>query len=103
MFAWLATIAAVIFGLPWVIVCVAYVLINAKKAKRYAVTLKNNEGAFVALCTKKRWDRWTFEDIRITPSQPGGIVMHAAPGQLHVPYRNILYYQEIQETANAAE
>jgi hypothetical protein len=103
VFAWVATILAVIFGLPWIIVCVAYFAINVKKAKRYAVTLKNNEGAFVALCVKKRWDRWTFVDVRLQPSQPGGPVMQAAPGQLFVPYRNILYYQEIQETANAVE
>jgi hypothetical protein len=74
-----------------------------KKVHRYAVTLKRNEGAFIALCTGKRWDYWTFEDIRITPTNPGAAVMQAAPGQLHVPYRNILYYQEIQETANADE
>jgi hypothetical protein len=73
------------------------------KAVRYAVTLKHNEGAFIALCTGKRWNYWTFEDVRITPTNPGAAVMAAAPGQLHVPYRNILYYQEIQEIANADE
>lgn len=74
-----------------------------KRVRRYAVTLKNNEGAFVALCTKRRWDRWTFEDIKIVPASPGAPVVTAAPGSLHVPYRNILYYQEIQEAANATE
>jgi hypothetical protein len=78
-------------------------MIHGKKAVRYAVTLKHNEGAFVALCTKKRWDRWTFEDVKIVPTNPGAPVVAAAPGSLHVPHRNILYYQEIQETANATE
>lgn len=103
MFAWIATILAVIFGLPWIIVCVGHYAVNVKRAHRYAVTLKHNEGAFVALCTRKRWDRWTFEDVRITPTEPSGVIIQAAPGQLYVPYRNILYYQEIQETANATE
>jgi hypothetical protein len=103
VFEWVATILAVIFGLPWVIVCVGYYAMNLKRAKRFAVTLKNNEGAFIALCTKRRWDRWTFEDIKIMPTNPGTAPVSAAPGRLHVPYRNILYYQEIQETANATE
>jgi hypothetical protein len=103
VYTWLATILAVVFILPWIIVCIAYWVINIKKARRYAITLKNNEGAFVALCTKKRWDRWTFVDVKLQPTNPGGVVMQAAPGQLFVPYRNILYYQEIQETANVTE
>jgi hypothetical protein len=74
-----------------------------KKAVRYAVTLVQNEGAFIGLCTKKRRDYWTFVDVRVQPTNPGGAVVQAAPGELHVPYRNILYYQEIQETANVAE
>jgi hypothetical protein len=74
-----------------------------KKAVRYAVTLVNSEGAFVALCVEKRKDRWTFEDVKIQPTNPGGPVAQAAPGRLIVPYRNILYYQEIQEIANVAE
>lgn len=73
---------------------------NRKKALRYAVTLTNNEGAFVALCIQKRWGYWTFVDVRVTPTNPGGAVLMAAPGQLYVPCRNILYYQEM---ANAAE
>ena len=76
---------------------------SRKRARRYAVTLKHNEGSFVALCTRRHWDRWTFEDVRITPTNPGGPVVQAAPGQLYVPYRNILYYQEIVETANVVE
>jgi hypothetical protein len=75
-------------------------IFRRKKAVRYAVTLKNNEGAFVALCVKKRWDYWTFVDIKLLPTNPGGAVSQAAPGELHVPYRNMLYYQEI---ANVAE
>jgi hypothetical protein len=90
---WVATMAATAY-------LVAY---RITKAHRYAVTLKHNEGAFIALCTRKRWDRWTFEDVRITPTNPGGAVVQAAPGSLHVPYRNILYYQEIQETTNVDE
>lgn len=82
-------------------VCViTWIVLNGKKARRYAVTLKNNEGAFIGLCTRKRWDRWTFVDIKIVPTNPGGAVNQAAPGELYVPYRNILYYQEI---ANVAE
>lgn len=76
---------------------------SVRKAQRYAITLVNNEGSFVALCTERRWDRWVFEDVRLTPSNPGGPVQHAAPGKLYVPKRNILYYQEIQEIANVAE
>lgn len=101
--AWAATVLALVFGAPYVIIGGWFMLVNAKKARRYAVTLKHNEGAFIALCVKKRWDRWTFEDVTITPKNPGGAYMAAAPGQLHIPYRNILYYQEIQETANATE
>lgn len=77
-----------------------FVLQRVTKAQRYAVTLRNNEGAFIALCTEKRWDRWVFEDVRITPSNPGGAVVQAAPGKLYVPKSNILYYQEM---ANVAE
>lgn len=70
------------------------------KARRYAVTLKNNEGAFIGLCVKRRWDYWTFVDVKIVPTNPGAAVAQAAPGELYVPYRNMLYYQEI---ANVAE
>lgn len=73
------------------------------KARRYAITLKNNEGAFIALCTQKRWGRWTFEDVKITPTNPGGAYRQAAPGRLHVPTANILYYQEITEVANVSQ
>lgn len=76
---------------------------NPSKATRFAITLKQNEGSFIALRTERHWDRWTFEDVRITPTNPGAAVMQAAPGKLYVPYRNILYYQEIMETANADE
>lgn len=103
MFAWLATILAFLFGAPWLIVCAGYWLTNLKKARRYAITLKRNEGAFIGLCVKRRWDHWTFEDVRVQPTNPGGAVIQAAPGSLHVPYRNILYYQEIVETANVVE
>lgn len=73
------------------------------RARRYAVTLKNNEGAFIALCTQKRWGRWTFEDVKITPTNPGGEYRAAAPGKLYVPTANILYYQEISEVANVSQ
>lgn len=73
------------------------------RARRYAVTLKNNEGAFIALCTQKRWGRWTFEDVKITPTNPGGEYRAAAPGKLYVPTANILYYQEITEVANVPQ
>jgi hypothetical protein len=73
------------------------------RAKRYAVTLKNNEGAFIGLCTQKRWGRWTFEDVRITPLNPGGAYQAAAPGKLYVPTSNILYYQLITEVANVPQ
>lgn len=76
---------------------------SVSKAVRYAITLTNKEGAFVALCTEKHRDRWVFEDVRITPANPGGPVVHAAPGKLHVPKRNILYYQEITEVSDATQ
>lgn len=76
---------------------------SVQKALRYAVTLKHNDGAFIALCTKKRYNTWTFEDVRIAPMNPGGPYVPAAPGPLHVPTRNILYYQEITEVANATQ
>lgn len=76
---------------------------SVQKAVRYAVTLRNNDGAFIALCVKKRCDTWTFEDVRIAPMNPGGPYVPAAPGPLHVPTRNILYYQEITEVANATQ
>lgn len=76
---------------------------NAKEAVRYAVTLTHSEGAFIGLCVEKHRDRWVFVDVKAVPTNPGAAVMEAAPGTLHVPYRNILYYQEIQETANATE
>lgn len=87
----------------WLFVAVVYFVGFRAKAVRYAVTLKNNEGSFLALCIKKRLGRWTFVDVRLTPNNPGGAVLAAAPGELYVPYRNILYYQEIQENANVAE
>lgn len=98
--------AVVVLGLiGLLLVAVTYysaVLVKShKKALRYAVTLKNNEGAFIALCIKRRWNTWVFVDIKIVPANPGAPVVQAAPGELYVPYRNILYYQEIQETANA--
>lgn len=73
------------------------------RARRYAITLKHNEGAFIALCTQKRWGRWTFEDVKITPTNPGGEYRAAAPGKLYVPTSNILYYQEISEVANVSQ
>jgi hypothetical protein len=73
------------------------------KAVRYAITLTNNQGSFVALCTQKRWDTWVFEDVFVTPTNPGGPVQKAADGRLHVPRRNILYYQEIVEVAGATQ
>lgn len=76
---------------------------TVRKAPRYAVTLRNSEGAFIALCTKKRCNTWTFEDVRLAPMNPGGPYVPAAPGPLHVPTRNILYYQEITEVANATQ
>lgn len=69
------------------------------KAVRIAVTLKHNEGAFVALRVEKYWDRWVFEDVKIIPAMPNQAVAEAAPGRLHVPKRNILYYQEIENAA----
>jgi hypothetical protein len=72
---------------------------NPAKAQRYAVTLKQNEGAFVGLRVEKHWKHWTFEDIKL-PQQPGAHVAEVAPGRLHVPVRNILYYQEL---ANVVE
>lgn len=75
---------------------------GSKEAVRYAVTLKHGEGAFIGLCIGKRMDRWIFVDVQLVPSNPGGPVQQAAPGELFVPPRNILYYQEIQETANVA-
>lgn len=72
---------------------------NPSKAQRYAVTLKGNEGAFVGLRVEKRWNYWTFEDIKL-PQQPGAFTAEVAPGRLHVPKRNILYYQEL---ANVVE
>lgn len=73
------------------------------KARRYAVTLRNNEGAFIALCTERRRDRWVFEDVKITPNNPGGEYRAAAPGKLYVPVANILYYQEISEVSNVSQ
>lgn len=84
---------------------VGYALVGefVTKARRYAITLKNNEGAFIALCTQKRWGRWTFEDVKITPTNPGGEYRAAASGKLHVPTANILYYQEISEVRNVSQ
>jgi len=99
----ITVLALLIFAL--VFVGVVYVFgkpPSVTKAVRYAVTLRNNEGAFVALCTQKRWDHWTFVDVKITPTNPGGAYAAAAPGELYVPRRNILYYQQIVETANVA-
>lgn len=76
-----------------------YMVRGTTKAQRFAVTLKGNEGAFVGLRVEKHWDRWTFEDIKL-PQQPGAFTAEVAPGRLHVPTRNILYYQEL---ANVVE
>jgi hypothetical protein len=91
--------------LVMVVSIMGYALVGqyVTRARRYAVTLKNNEGAFIALCTQKRWGRWTFEDVKITPSNPGGEYRAAAPGKLYVPTANILYYQEISEVANVSQ
>lgn len=72
----------------------------SKKARYYAVTLVNNEGTFVGLCIKKRRGYWTFVDVKVQPTNPGGAVVKAADGHLYVPYPHILYYQEM---ANVAE
>lgn len=84
---------------------VTYALVTefVSRATRYAITLKNNEGAFIALCTRKRWKYWTFENVQITPTNPGGEYRAAAPGKLYVPTANILYYQEITEVANVSQ
>lgn len=86
--------------LAWV---VAQQVKDRKKALRYAVTLKHSEGAFIGLCTEKRRGHWTFVDVKVIPLNPVEAAPQMAPGVLHVPYRNILYYQEIQETANATQ
>lgn len=93
----------VAFGITLFVVCVAgYALwLNyRKKAEYFAVTLVRNQGSFVGLCIKRRYGTWTFVDVKVMPSNPGAPVSQAAPGELYVPYRNILYYQEI---ANVAE
>jgi hypothetical protein len=81
------------------IVVASYEFRARKKAVRYAVTLVRNEGAFIGLCIQKRWNTWTFVDVKIQPTNPGGAQIAAAPGELHVPSSNILYYQEITNVA----
>lgn len=92
----------------WLLVILVAVVVYVRskrvyKAQRFAVTLINNEGAFIALRTETHGDRWVFEDVKITPTNPGAAYQAAAPGKLHVPTRNILYYQEIQEVSNATQ
>ncbi len=97
-YAWAIPVALlfIVIGVAICVVC----LNKVRKAVRYAVTLKHNEGAFVALRVETHWDRWVFEDIKLVPINPGAQVAQAAPGRLHVPKRNILYYQEM---ANVVE
>lgn len=99
----LVVLLSVILLMVFSILSYALVQQYVTKARRYAVTLRNNEGAFLALCTQKRWGRWTFEDVKITPTNPGGEYRAMAPGKLHVPTANILYYQEITEVANVSQ
>jgi hypothetical protein len=93
----LVVLISIILLMVFSIMTYALVAQFVTRARRYAVTLKNNEGAFIALCIQKRWGRWTFEDVKITPLNPGGEHRAAAPGKLYVPTSNILYYQEITE------
>lgn len=63
---------------------------NRKECKRLCITLKNNEGVFIALCVEKTSKRWTFENGQTVGQKSTPIL-----GRIHVPYRNILYYQEL--------
>jgi hypothetical protein len=99
----LVVLISIILLMVFIIMGYALVVQFVTKARRYAVTLKGNQGAFVALCTQKRWDRWTFEDVKLMPTNPGGAVVQADKFKLYVPKRNILYYQEIMEVANVGQ
>lgn len=91
---------ALLLGLLIPFCIAAYLQFSVRKARRLVITLKQNEGAFIGLRVEKHWNRWVFEDVSLVPTNPGARVDQAAPGRLHVPTRNILYYQEI---ANVAE
>lgn len=64
------------------------------KAVRLCITLKDNEGAFVGLRTETHWDRWVFEEVKLVATVPN-VPPQAVEGRVHVPRRNIAYYQEL--------
>lgn len=64
------------------------------KATHLCVTLKHNEGVFIALRVERHWDRWVFEHGKTVPQIPGMDPQDIA-GRIHVPCKNILYYQEM--------
>lgn len=67
---------------------------SPRKARRFCVTLKQNEGVFIALRTEKHWDYWVFEKGQMVVKKPNE---QSEPilGRIHVPVRNIAYYQEL--------
>lgn len=67
---------------------------TTKQAQRLCVTLKDSQGVFVALCVEKTAKRWTFEKGQTVP-QKTGVESQPIAGRIHVPYENILYYQEL--------
>lgn len=72
------------------------------ECQRMCITLKNNEGEFIGLCTEQTPKRWTFEDATTVPEKGGGPV-ESIDGVLRVPYENILHYQELTEVYHAPD
>jgi hypothetical protein len=72
------------------------------ECQRMCVTLKNNEGEFIGLCTEMSSKRWTFEQAVTVPNTRGE-QGEPIDGTLHVPPGNILFHQILTEVHNATD
>ncbi len=76
--------------------------VNVVECQRMCITLKNNEGEFIGLCTEMSSKRWTFEQV-VTVPETRGEAGEAVEGVLHVPPENILFHQILTEVHNAID
>lgn len=69
-------------------------LIKQALRRRYAVTLKQNEGAFAGVLTDSDADMWVFEQCSTIPKQPGE-TPESIPGRVFIERSGVAYLQEL--------
>ncbi len=69
-------------------------LINQAVRRRFAVTLKNNEGTFAGVLTETDASTWVFEQCSTIPKQPGE-TPEPITGRIFVERSQVAYLQEL--------